>query len=256
MNSGASPQLSPSQLSYRTSCWNHFGGCEGERRTEREVNELSDSCRLTTKSSSDFARLMESSTSSSTGSSFVLVDSTTGPPQDPSALLSSLAPYFPSIGDPSAFPWDYSRVQQVRQTRHLQPDGRLFIDDLLALLGIDGQSSLSRALELRHSATAPIARLYKCTADFFPPTLQVPPSTHRPPSRHSTRYCSNSCPPPRPSKHTASYSTSSSLRRPLLPLHHYPPNSRARSSFRPVSCAAYKASTPSMPATIEQQSPA
>lgn len=86
---------------------------------------------------------MESSTSSA-GSSFVLVDSLAagGSAQLDTALLSTLSPYFPSINDSAAFPWDFERTQEVKQTREQQPDGKLFIDELLSLLNIDGQSAL------------------------------------------------------------------------------------------------------------------
>jgi hypothetical protein len=80
-----------------------------------------------------------SQSSSSSDSSFVLVDQARDGVLDLS-LLSSLAPFFPSISQPSAFAWDYKRIEQVKGARSSRPDGRLFIDELLSLVDLDGQS--------------------------------------------------------------------------------------------------------------------
>ncbi|KAK4056920.1 hypothetical protein OIO90_002170 [Microbotryomycetes sp. JL221] len=56
------------------------------------------------------------------------------------ALLSQLAPYFASIDDAASFEWTFEQSERVRHTRQACPDQRLFIDELLSLVGIEGSS--------------------------------------------------------------------------------------------------------------------
>lgn len=89
-------------------------------------------------------QLQKMDTSSSSDSSFVLVDSSSSHAPLDLSLLASLAPYFPSISSPSAFNWTPARQQEIRAARLARPDQLLFIDNLLALLGHDGEP-LSRS---------------------------------------------------------------------------------------------------------------
>ena len=62
--------------------------------------------------------------------------------QDSSSQLGvdSLSAYFPSLNSSAPF-WSQDRLNAITDTRNRQPDGRVFIDELLALLEIDGPSS-------------------------------------------------------------------------------------------------------------------
>jgi hypothetical protein len=75
----------------------------------------------------------------STSSSFVMVDHDTPPlAQD---QLQSLSRYFPSLTKSSEFAFSQqSLVDQIHSHRSQTPDGRLFVDELLSLAGLDGQS--------------------------------------------------------------------------------------------------------------------
>lgn len=70
-------------------------------------------------------------------SSFVMVNEEL----DPAAVLSCLHEFFPSLTDSSDFSaWNLDRQHAVQQARQLRPDGRLFIDELLSLVEMDGMS--------------------------------------------------------------------------------------------------------------------
>lgn len=66
------------------------------------------------------------------------------------ALLASLAPYFLSVQDSSLYDaaWPFNRVQQVKDARKSRPDRRLFIDELLALVQLDGKFALTKMMML------------------------------------------------------------------------------------------------------------
>ncbi|KAK4051186.1 hypothetical protein OIV83_003008 [Microbotryomycetes sp. JL201] len=67
-------------------------------------------------------------------------DNVLGAGETDHALLTQLAPYFATITDPSMFAWSFDKVQRVKHHRQHGADGRLFIDELLQLIGIDGPS--------------------------------------------------------------------------------------------------------------------
>ena len=71
-------------------------------------------------------------------SSFVFVDRVD---QQDFTLLASLAPYFGSVVNQQGhdLAWSFERVQHVNQARQSRPDRKLFIDELLALIQLDGQ---------------------------------------------------------------------------------------------------------------------
>ncbi|GAA5928092.1 uncharacterized protein JCM15063_003785 [Sporobolomyces koalae] len=74
-----------------------------------------------------------------TDASFVLVDHSPPPNQE---QLRALAEYFPSLAKPSTFAFhDVAVRDRVRARRQQCPDGRLFVDELLALAGLDGPAS-------------------------------------------------------------------------------------------------------------------
>lgn len=87
---------------------------------------------------------MAQSMSSNSEGSFILVDT----PSDARPVLQhpwevdSLAPYFASLQDAHHDVYSYENVQHIKRTRALQPDGRLFVDELLALLDMDGAWAL------------------------------------------------------------------------------------------------------------------
>ncbi|GAA6018516.1 hypothetical protein JCM11491_006431 [Sporobolomyces phaffii] len=73
----------------------------------------------------------------STDSSFVMVDH--GNPSIAEDELQSLARYFPSLSKPSNFVYSKpALVDEIRVRRSQSPDGKLFIDELLSLVGVDG----------------------------------------------------------------------------------------------------------------------
>lgn len=76
-------------------------------------------------------------------SSFVVVEAE----QDQAAVLSCLTEFFPSLNSSGDFSsWNLDRQLQVSQQRQRRPDGRLFIDELLSLVRIQGQPANSLTL--------------------------------------------------------------------------------------------------------------
>ncbi|GAA5966259.1 hypothetical protein JCM3765_002576 [Sporobolomyces pararoseus] len=75
----------------------------------------------------------------SSDSSFVMVDHNTPPPaQD---QLQALSKYFPSLSKSSNFVYSQQAlVDQINSYRSQAPDGRLFIDELLSLAGLNGSA--------------------------------------------------------------------------------------------------------------------
>lgn len=91
---------------------------------------------------------MAQSISSSSEGSFILVDTPTDSLASSRPVLQhpwevdSLAPYFASLQDPQHDVYSYEHIQLLKRTRAQQPDGRLFVDELLALLEMDGRCGL------------------------------------------------------------------------------------------------------------------
>ncbi|KAK4701013.1 hypothetical protein P7C70_g5225, partial [Phenoliferia sp. Uapishka_3] len=72
--------------------------------------------------------------------SFVLVRGEEEEESYKAEVLSTVVDYFPSLRDPSSFNLTFDSLNKVRDARNLRPDQRLFIDDLLSVLSLDGPS--------------------------------------------------------------------------------------------------------------------
>ena len=82
----------------------------------------------------------------SVDSSFVMVNHALPPSP---AQVESLHDFFPFLVKPSTFIYSDKSVQDsVHEQRKAAPDGRLFADELLGLVGLDGPSSLSHFVSL------------------------------------------------------------------------------------------------------------
>lgn len=98
-----------------------------------------------------------------------------------SAMVAQLAPYFASIGDPSAWNWSVAKTRRVEQQRQHAPDGALFVDELLALIGIKGQCAVTVVLN---------TTLWRCLSLLNTmPTPQDPACTRRLLPARSTNCC-------------------------------------------------------------------
>ncbi|SCV74065.1 BQ2448_6497 [Microbotryum intermedium] len=115
---------------------------------------------------------------SASDSSFIFVDNPSSEDHtdddmdaDSSTTLESLSNFLPSLHVPHSFRWDDTHMHQLDHARHKRPDGRLYIDELLLDLDLEGKlisscsfESLNSACVLDHSGAA------SSRPSIYPPT--------------------------------------------------------------------------------------